>query len=366
MYTIHQLTIASIKSFVRNRQALFFTLFMPLFIMLIFGYIGFDKPPVIDVGLVTHNPSPATAAFIGQIKQFPTFTIHEGTLDEEQNQMSQGNRAIVLDVPDDLISNAATNRQPQAITAYENAGQSGQAQTVVSILNQFIDKATIADAHAEPLFAVEEKSVNAHNLRYIEFLLPGLIALSIMQMSVFSVAFVFTQYKEKGVLKRLLATPMQPLHFVIANGITRLLVSLVQATIFIGLGLLLFKVHVVGSYLLVFLTVLLGAAMFLGLGFTISGLAKTADSVPAIANLIVFPMMFLGGTFFAISGMPAWLQAIAKFLPLTFFSSALRDVMTKGSGFTDIWIDLLAMVAWGAVLIFLATVTFRFQEKESA
>jgi ABC-type multidrug transport system permease subunit len=131
-----------------------------------------------------------------------------------------------------------------------------------------------------PIVSVKQEEINAHNLRYIEFLLPGLIALSIMQMAVFSVAFVFTQYKEKGVLKRLLATPMRPIHFVLSNAITRLLVSIAQAAIFIVLGLVLFGVHVVGSYLLLALAVILGAFMFLGLGFTISGLAKTTDTVP--------------------------------------------------------------------------------------
>jgi ABC-2 type transport system permease protein len=187
-----------------------------------------------------------------------------------------------------------------------------------------------------------------------------------MQMSVFSVAFVFTQYKEKGVLKRLLATPMQPFQFVVANVITRLLVSLAQGAVFIIIGVLLFKVHIVGSYWLIALCILLGALMFLGLGFTISGLSKTVDSVPAIANLIVFPMLFLGGTFFSISNMPGWLQVIAKILPLTYLSGALRDVMTKGAGFGDIIFNLGIMLAWAIVLIFLATVTFSFQEKESA
>jgi ABC-2 type transport system permease protein len=105
--------------------------------------------------------------------------------------------------------------------------------------------------------------------------------------------------------------------------------------------------------------------MFLGLGFTVSGLSKTVESVPAIANLIVFPMLFLGGTFFPISNMPGWLQGIAKVLPLTYFSTGLRDVMTKAAGFGDIKWDLLAMAIWSVVLIGLATVTFSFQEKES-
>jgi ABC-2 type transport system permease protein len=367
MYTTYQLTIASIKMFVRNRQALFFTLFMPLMIMLIFGFIGFDKPPKIDVGLVVHDPSPATAQFVDQIRNFPTFTIHEGALEEEQKLMNEGNLAVILDIPDYLVP---TTPQPaaerQSIIAYENAGQAGQAQAVTSILNQFIYKVTIDSAHAQLPFDIAEKPVNVHNLHYIEFLLPGLIALSIMQMSVFSVAFVFTQYKEKGVLKRLLATPMKPIQFVAANAITRLLVSVLQAAIFIIVGILLFHAHIIGSYWLLLLCVVLGTLMFLGLGFTISGLAKTVESVPAIANLVVFPMLFLGGTFFAISNMPPWLQAFAKFLPLTYFSTALRDVMTKGAGFTDIMWNLFAMVMWSAILITLATITFRFQERESA
>jgi ABC-2 type transport system permease protein len=367
MSTILTLTVSSIKAFIRNRQALFFTLFMPLVIMLIFGYIGFDKPPVIDVGVVTHTPSAETQQFLSQIKQFPTFKIHEGGLEDEQKQLAEGNRSIVLDIPDYLVPKGKVLKgDEQSIIAYENVGQAGQAKTVVSILNRYIDQMTIAEAGISAPFDVQERSVNSQNLRYIEFLLPGLIALSVMQMSVFSVAFVFTQYKEKGVLKRLLATPMKPIQFVAANAITRLIVSVVQAAIFIIMGLILFKVHVVGSYALLLLVVVMGALMFLGLGFTISGFAKTVETVPAIANLVVFPMLFLGGTFIAISNMPPWLQAIAKFLPLTYFSGALRDIMTKGAGVAEIWPNLLGMLIWGTVLIYLATVTFRFQEKDSA
>src|SRR6185436_10763340 len=121
--------------------------------------------------------------------------------------------------------------------------------------------------------------------------------------------------------------------------------------IFIVAGILLFHAHVVGSYALLLLCVILGALMFLGLGFSISGVAKTVDSVPVFANLVVFPMMFLGGTFFAISSMPAWLQLIAKFLPLTYFSDAVREIMTKGSGIAQIWPDLLGMTVWCVILI---------------
>ena len=363
MYTTYKLTMAAIRMFVRNKQALFFTLFMPFAIMLIFGYIGFDKPQKTDIGIVTGNMTPQTAQFIDGIQKVELFTVHDGPLQDEIKELNEGNRSVVLLIPGDTLPSSGGQN---TITAYINAGKAGEAQAVISILNQQISQMTLASANLSPAIAIEQNEVNASNLRYIEFLLPGLIALSVMQMSVFSVAFVFTQYKEKGVLKRLLATPMKPYQFVAANAVTRLVVSVVQAFIFIVMGILLFQVHIVGSFALLFLTVVLGALMFLGLGFTISGLAKTVDSVPAIANLVVFPMLFLGGTFFPLSNMPGWLEAFAKILPLTFFSTPLREIMTKGAGFGDIAWDLGAMVIWSAILIFAATITFRFQEKDSA
>ncbi len=190
------------------------------------------------------------------------------------------------------------------------------------------------------------------------------MAMSIMQMSVFSVAFVFTRYKEKGVLKRLMATPMRPHQFVTANILTRLIVALAQAAIFIAIGVGHFHVPVVGSYALLALCILLGALMFLGLGFTISGLSKTVETVPVLANILVFPMLFMGNVFFSSSNMSPWLQTLSSVLPLTFFSSAMRRVMTDGAGPTDIRHDLLGMSIWAALLISLATITFKFQDKE--
>jgi ABC-2 type transport system permease protein len=359
--TTWELTKASLRMFVRNSQAFFFTLVFPLILIGLLGLIGFDRAPQFDVGLVVQNPNPETNQLVEQIKTFPTFKISQGTLEDELAALADDNRSVVLEIPSDLLSQSFI---PRTIKAHINEGQQSQAQTTISVLNQVIDKAILTRAGVPHIITVEQQVVDSHDLKYIDFLLPGIVAMSIMQMSVFSVAFVFVQAKEKGILKRLFATPMKPSQFLTANVITRLIVSVVQAAILIAVGVLLLNAHVLGSYLLVLLIIILGVLMFLGLGFIISGIAKTFDSVPVFANLVVFPMLFLGGVFFPIDNMPNWLQNIAKFLPLTFFSNALREVMTKDAGLGAIKNDIFAMIIWSALLLAIATFVFRFQERE--
>ncbi len=365
MKTTPTLTLSAIKMFVRNRQALFFTLFIPVVIMTIFGLIGFDNVPKIDVGLVSDNPTPATQQFINQIKQVSAFTVQTGPEPDERAALAKGERALVLLIPSDLIPAPDAKAPPstKTITALTNVGEQQQSQTALSIVSQMLDKTTLVLTQAPTLFELKTEEISARNLKYIDFLLPGIVAMAIMQMAVFSVAFVFVDYKEKGILKRLLATPMKPYQFVTANVITRLLVALAQSAVLIALGVWLYHSHVYGSYWLVLLISTLGGIMFLGLGFTISGIAKTVDAVPAIANLIVFPMLFLGGVFFPTDAMPIWLQHIVQYLPLSYFSNALREVMANGAGFSVIAYDVYWMAGWAAVLVVLAMLTFRLEER---
>jgi ABC-2 type transport system permease protein len=354
MFTIWKLTIASIKMFARNRQAIFFTFFTPLLIMVIFGTIGVDRAPSINVGLaVQGNSNSATEQFVEQLRNIPLLKLSYGSLESEKTALEEDDRALVIDL---------TKNNPTQLTILKNAGDLN-ANTALAVINQMIDKATIARANLPSALTLDIQEVNSNNLKYIDFLLPGLVALSIMQLSVFSVAFVFVEYKEKGILKRVLATPVRPYQFVTANIITRLIVSVIQAGFFILVGVLFFGVSVIGSYWWILVCVILGAIMFLGLGFAVSGLSKTTESVPAIANLIVFPMLFLGGTFFPIDSMPTWLQYISKALPLTYLSTALRDIMNKGAGFIEIYPNLIVMLVWAIILVGLAVLTFKFEEK---
>lgn len=364
MYCIYQMTIACLKMFVRNKQALFFSLIMPMMILLIFGSMNFDKRPKLTIGLVTHSPNLPTGEFVKQLKSFDALVVDSGTLESETARLKSGDRIAVVVVPDDLL-NLGPAKNPHEMLVYANEGRPMEVQILMSILNTFRDRASMKIAGLEPAFAIEQQKTAVHNFRYIEFLVPGVIAMAVMQMAVFSVAFVFAQYREKGILKRLMATPMRPYQFVTANVITRLIVSVIQAYIFVVTGLAVYHVHVAGSYVPLTVCIILGSLAFLGLGFTVSGLSKTIETVPVLANIIVFPMLFLGSVFFAATNMPAWLQPIADGLPLSYLSKSLRGIMTDGLGFAQLKGQFIGLSVWAAILLTLATVTFRFQTRDN-
>jgi ABC-2 type transport system permease protein len=363
MYCTYRLTVASIKMFLRNRQAVFFSLFMPLIILFIFGSLDFDKPPSLRIGVVTHSAAAGSARFVQAIRSAKTIPVEVGTLDAELANLKGGGLNAVLDIPDDLLA-VPRPGEARELTVYVNAGKPMEAQMALSFISQFANQVFLSAAHVPALFTINQRSVNAHNSRYIEFLLPGVTAMAIMQMSVFSVAFVFARYKEQGILKHLLATPMRPYQFVTANIITRLFMAVTQASIFVALGAAVFHVTIAGSYWLIGVCVILGALMFLGLGFAVSGLSKNVESAPLLANIVVFPMLFVGNIFFSVSTMPAWLKLVAGYLPLTFFADAMRSVMTDGAGAGGIERELIGMAAWSIILIALATATFRFHESQ--
>lgn len=335
--------------------------------MTIFGMIGFDEVPKIKVGIVSQNPALATWQFIDQLKEISAFEVKTGALSDERSALEQGKRDLVLELPDALFPDPTSAEPPQkkTITIYKNISQEQQAGTAISVISQILDKTTLSMARAPELFELKTQAVNAKEVRYIDFLLPGIVAMAVMQMAIFSVAFVFVDYKEKGILKRLLATPLKPYQFVAANVVVRLTIAIIQTAILIALGIILFKIHIFGSYAVLLLVAILGGIMFLGLGFIISGFAKTMDSVPSLANLLVFPMLFLSGVFFPIESMPLWLQKIVQYLPLTYFADALRKVMADGAGLKDISTNLYWMLAWAVVLVGLAVYSFRFEGKRT-
>ncbi|HET6379852.1 MAG TPA: ABC transporter permease [candidate division Zixibacteria bacterium] len=349
------LFVASLKMFVRNRLAVFFSLFLPLVIMLIFGVLNFEGTSTVVVGVVDEAENPASLALLQAMENVDTFRFEPGDRPAQMAALENGERDMVVVIPAGWGTDAAAR-----LTAFTPAGSQQEARLGTLILTAVVAEVLVAGGGgpAGPLVQVEQ--VNALNLGYIDFLVPGILGLTIMQLGLFGVAFSFVQLKRTGALRRLFATPTAPGYFLGAQIASRLVLGLAQIGILLGIGLL-FGLHLVGSLALLLGVALLGAVIFLGMGFAIAGWAKNEDQAAPVANIISLPMMFLSGTFFPREAMPSFLQGVTEYMPLTFLNHALRDIANEGAGVVELAPDLLGMAVWAVISFVVAVRLFSWE-----
>jgi ABC-2 type transport system permease protein len=181
-----------------------------------------------------------------------------------------------------------------------------------------------------------------------------------MQVGIFA-AIPLVADREKLILKRLAATPLRRSQLVGSNVLMRLLIALVQSVIIIGVGVAVFGVEITGPFALSLIFIVLGAVAFLALGYVVASFAKTEDSANGMTSVIQFPMMFLSGTFFPIDSMPDVLQTVARLIPLTYLSDALRQVMVGGAAFAPLWVCAAVLLGWLVVCFAIAARKFQWQ-----
>jgi len=353
------LFVASFKMFVRNRAALFFSLFVPLLIMLIFGVLNFGGTTTVSLGLVDQAKTDGSRALVAALQQTTTFELHPGARDAELAELEQGHRDLVLVIPSGFQLAPPAAGTP-ALVAYSNRSKPEQAQVGGLLLNAMVGQllAGGGGASGAPLVAVT--ALPGRSLGYIDFLVPGILGLTLMQLGLFSVSFGFVQLKRTGALRRLFATPTSPAYFLAAQVTSRLIIGLTQVLVLLGVGLW-FGLHLVGSIALLLAISLLGSIIFLAIGFSIAGWAKNEDQAAPVANLVSLPMTFLSGVFFSRDAMPDFLRTVTDYLPLTYLNHALRSVVNDGAGIGAIGGDLLGMAVWAAIAFLLAVRLFRWE-----
>ena len=350
------LTWSSLKAYFRNRGAIFFSLLVPVMIMTIFGLINFGGGTAsVNIGVVDQANNQVSSRIIAGLKQVKAVKLHTGSLDSEKHELLQGNRDLVAVLP------ASIGQGSTAITAYYNQGNPQNSQVAIAIMNQFVDRASFAFAGVTPALTMDTKPVQSRNLSYVDFLVPGMIALSIMQTGLFGVVFTFVQWKQRGILRRLMATPMRVSDFFFAQLVSRLSTVGLQIAVLLAVGLLFFHFHFEGNLLYLLIVGIVGGGIFLAMGLAISGATKSEETAAPIANLVSLPLMFLSGVFFPRSAMPGWLQTITQYSPLTYVSDALRSISIDGASLWSIRSDLLGIVIWLAIAALIATRLFKWE-----
>lgn len=356
------LTIASIKMYFRNVSAVFFTLFIPLVFVMVFGLISSGSGGVsIGIGLNNQSQTPLASQFVTQLKSVKSFKVTEADQSTLIDKLGKGKIDLEVIVPPNFGRTVNGQLLPAKILAYYNQARPQTGQTASLVLGQMVAGINAHLAKTPEILSLDASGVQTSNLSTIDFILPGIIALTIMQLGIFSVAFAFISFKTTGALRRLQAAPIHPFQFIIAQSITRLIIGVLQACLLTVLGMALFHMHLLGNIGLFLSVAIFGTIVFLFFGFMVAGIAHDENQAAPLVNLIAFPQFFLANIFFSNESFPHWLQVISNHLPLAYLADAMRRIANEGVGITAIRNDILGLLVWGVLAAIIAVRVFNWE-----
>ncbi len=223
-----------------------------------------------------------------------------------------------------------------------------------------IDRDLQRAAGRQESFVAQLDDRPARGSRYVDFLIPGLIGLSIMNGSIWGVGWNLVQMRSKKLLRRLAATPMSKAAFLGSFILMRLVFLGLELGVILLFGRLAFDVRIAGSILDLALVVVLGAASFSGIAGLIASRASKSETAQGLMNLVTFPMLLVSGVFFASTNFPDAMQPVIRALPLTALNTLLRAVVNSGTSPWTMPVELLVLVVWGVVPFALALRWFRW------
>jgi ABC-2 type transport system permease protein len=363
MRALMALTRANIKSYTRDRAAVFWTLAFPLVFIVMFGLIFQGSSTNLTLAWVNDDDSPQSAQLRADLAAQPGVTLEDMTQTDALDEMQVGKVDSVIVVPAGYGATVAANGEgtpgsPAEVTVYTDPSRPNVTAEVYQVVGAVLGIVNLAGR--PPIVVPVVATVQTQNLNAISYFVPSMLGLSVMQVGIFA-AIPLVADREKLILKRLAATPLRRSQLVGSNVLMRLLIALVQAVIIVSVGTLAFGVEITGSLILVTGFVALGAVAFLSLGYVIASFAKTEDAANGMTSMIQFPMMFLSGAFFQIDQMPPFLQVIARIIPLTYLADALRQVMVGGAAFAPLWVCAAVLAGWLVVCFGIASRKFQWQ-----
>ncbi|RIK06106.1 MAG: hypothetical protein DCC49_11720 [Acidobacteria bacterium] len=346
-----KLFVASTKILFRDRQSLFWAMVFPLLFTVIFSLFARSGGGGGTVVLVVDEPSPIADAITSAFEQSDAIKLERSSdFETASREVQDGKKAMAIHV---------TSPDKPIIVVFDQ-NNSQVTPLLLGALRQVVDAANLAAAGVQkPAYVLEQQGLAARDVSAYDFYLPGFVALGVMNFAIVGVAGSITQYREQKILRRIRAAPVKPVNFLGAQVLARVMLSILQIAVIIGVGLMM-GAHIYGSIPLMFVIGAVGNLIFLNIGFVIAGRAKTVDSAQGAANAIAVPMMFLAGVFFPIALLPPVLQAILKFLPLTPLVSAMRKIALEAAGIGQLGGEIALLAAWIVVSFAAAVALFRF------
>jgi ABC-2 type transport system permease protein len=354
--------ISYYRQFVRDRGALFFTFIFPIMFILLFGW-AFRNEGVqrFDIGLVDQGSPQSTTIITFTLDNVTLdsgdklFRLESGPFDDMMRLLEDGSLDAIIVIPASM-DNSLAQEQPTAIQIYYDPTRISNQQILVPILNQVVNGLNQYLQGTTPLITLDEETVQSRELRYIDYLVPGVLGMSLMFSGIYG-GLPIIQQRQAHIIKRLGATPLRRSMLIFGDLAFRMILVLLTAALIILVGSLVFDVQMVGSWLGLCGMVILGSLVFTSLGYLLAAFVKTEEAAIPIINVVTMPMMFLSGTFFEITSMPSFIEPVIKILPLTYLNDALRQIMVDGTPVHSMTTDVAVLAAWAVVCL---GITIRF------
>ena len=352
------MTRTFLRLFSRDRQAIFFSLFFPLVFMTVFGLVGSAADDPMKIGIVDNADNALSQKFVATLSANPLFEVSEGDEAALREQVIAGDLRLALILPAGFQDNGT----PSALTLLVDAAQVRELGLIMPVLEQALVDVERNLRNITSLFSLTVEDVKARSQSYLSFVVPGLLAFTLMTLSIGGSGFNIVEYRRKGILKRLFVTPIQPKHFIGGLVLSRTIICMIQLTVLVAVAVVLLGVEVAGSFASLYVVGILGTALFLSIGFALGSLAKTQAAIMAIGNLVTFPQVFLSGIFYPIETLPDLIQPVAHLLPLSFVATGLREIIVNGAAIGDILPTLAGLIVWAIVALGLAIRLFVWKE----
>lgn len=365
MYTVSTFVKINTKRFFRDKLAIFFTVGFPLIFLFVFGGLNSgNKDLNFNIALINESQSSFAQDFVKKAEEGGVLKVNKEvtTLDSAKDKMSRSelDAAIVLPKEFGQISEGQQIPSGQAKVIYtQNNEQSGQALS--SILDAQFKAINAQFVKTETPFTVSSEKLNEKSLSAFDYTFAGLLGFAIIGMGIFGPINVFPELKKMGILRRLSTTPLRVWQYFLATMIGQAIIGLLALAVMFAVAIGVFKLQVVGNYFELAIFLVFGIIMILGIGLALGGWARNERQAAPLSNIVVFPMMFLSGTFFPRFIMPEWLQNVSSLLPLTPVIDGIRLITTEGKHLIDILPQVGLIGAWMVVIYIIAFKVFRWE-----
>jgi ABC-2 type transport system permease protein len=344
-HSMVQLTLVRFREFIREPEAVFWTFVFPILLAAGLG-IAFRQrgPDKLPVGVITG--AAGSADIVDALKKDSTLIVQ--TFDDSSAARALRTGKVAL-----LVFPTGTRDSVRYVYDRDRS----EAENTRVLADRAVQRAA---GRVDPVRATDTY-ITEKGSRYIDFLIPGLLGMNLMGSSIWGLGFAIVTARSKKLLKRLMATPMSRVQYLLSFLCSRLVFLILEIVTLLGFGHFAFGVPLRGSLGTLLLVCLLGALSFGGLGLLSASRARTTEAVSGIMNFIMLPMWIFSGVFFSAANFPQAVQPYIKVLPLTALNDALRANMLEGATLAGVTPQILIIVAWGIVTFVAALKLFRWR-----